>query len=226
MQNRVVAIVPAAGAGKRFGGNKIFATLKGLPVLAWVLKTLQSTESISEIIPVLSGRDIEKGLKLVESFGIDKVKKIVPGGKERQDSVFRGISAIDEEDSLVLIHDGVRPLVRDGLIRSVISAVEGYDGAVAAVPVKDTIKLVDNHLVIKTPDRNTLVSVQTPQVFPYKTILEGYNRVKVEGGFYTDDASIVEHYGGKVRVVEGDYRNIKITTHEDLLVAERLLEEE
>ncbi|HHN64836.1 MAG TPA: 2-C-methyl-D-erythritol 4-phosphate cytidylyltransferase [Nitrospirae bacterium] len=221
---RVIAIVPAAGAGRRFGGNKVFATLGGLPVLGWVLKTLQSVEVISEIIPVLSGRDIEKGLGIVESLGIGKVHRIVPGGKERQDSVYRGISAIDGKDCLVLIHDGVRPLVSSGLVERVIMAVQGYDGAVAAVPVKDTIKVVDGETIIETPDRNSLVSVQTPQAFPYGVLCRAYQRIKAEGGFFTDDASIVEHYGGRVRVVEGEYRNIKITTPEDILMAERLLE--
>ncbi len=219
----VIAIVPAAGSGRRFGGNKVFAELRGLPVIVWSLKALHAVEEIVEIIPVLPEADMEKGLTLFEKHGFEKIKKIAPGGKERQESVYHGLELVERDGSLVLIHDGVRPLVSVSLIRRIISSVHDCDGVIPAFPPKDTIKVVSGDIVKETLKRESLVAVQTPQVFRCRILKDAYRKTMSERRFFTDDAAVVEHYGGRIKVVEGDYKNIKITTPEDLTIAETLL---
>lgn len=221
--NGVVAIVPSAGAGRRFGASKTFAELRGKPVIIWTLQMLQGVDEIVEIIPVMRADEMERGLELIERYGITKVKKVAPGGEERQHSVYIGIGYIERPVSSVLIHDGVRPLVTADLIRTTIRHLRGYDGVMAGVSLKDTVKVVEDGVVKGTLRRDALVAVQTPQVFRKKVLVEAYKAVIGTGMNFTDDSAIVEHYGGRVRVVEGDYRNIKITTPEDIAVAEAYL---
>ncbi len=247
-KKKVVAIVPAAGLGRRFksGTSKIYQELAGKPVFIRVLKTLEDTDMIAEIIPVLRKKDTEYGATLIREYGISKVKKIATGGKERQDSVFKGLNFIDDKDCLVLIHDGARPLVEKGLIRKAIKELlsatapscvkwrkyglkrdesedRSYDGVVVGVPVKDTIKEIDDGLIIKTLRRNSIWTVQTPQVFYYSSIFSAYEKAMKEGFYSTDDSALVERYGGRVKVIMGSYKNIKITTTEDLIFAEIFL---
>ncbi|MFO0753062.1 MAG: 2-C-methyl-D-erythritol 4-phosphate cytidylyltransferase [Thermodesulfovibrionales bacterium] len=243
MQKKVAAIIPAAGLGKRFGsrGGKTLHLLSGRPLLAWVLEVFQQCGMIDEILPVLKSEDRDAGWALVERYGITKVRRIVPGGDERQDSVFNGIEALGEEPSAVVIHDGARPLVEGFLIERALEGLKGYDGAVAGVPVKDTIKAAkpsspaqaapgqhggapESEAVVEgTLDRMTLWAIQTPQAFPLDRIREAHRRARAEGFYGTDDAALIERYGGAVRIVMGSYRNIKVTTPEDILVAEALL---
>jgi 2-C-methyl-D-erythritol 4-phosphate cytidylyltransferase len=226
MSVRVIAVVPAAGSGVRFGPgtNKTLSPLLGKPVLVWTLRALASVPEISEIIPVLREPDIEECMKLIEEHGIPKVKKVVPGGDKRQDSVRNGLGNIDDEEAIVLVHDGVRPLIDTSLVGKVIAGLEGYDGCVCAVAPKDTIKEIsEDGAIASTPSRENLLAVQTPQAFRYTTIMEAYRRAEAEGFNSTDDSALVERAGGKVNVVEGSYRNIKITTPEDILVAELFL---
>jgi 2-C-methyl-D-erythritol 4-phosphate cytidylyltransferase len=228
MPQKIIALVPAAGSGARFGPgtSKSFALLLDTPVLIWTLKTLAASEEVAEIIPILKEPDMPLSLKLIEEHGILKVNRVVPGGGERHDSVLNGLKQIEDEDVKVLIHDGVRPLLDTSLIRDVIKGLEGYDGCVCALPPKDTIKeLRDDGTISSTPPRERLAAVQTPQIFGYTTIMEAYERARAEGFRSTDDAALVERAGGSVNVVEGSYHNIKITTPEDILVAEMFLEQ-
>ncbi|MCL4458207.1 MAG: 2-C-methyl-D-erythritol 4-phosphate cytidylyltransferase [Nitrospirae bacterium] len=244
-QRNIVAIVPAAGLGKRFGEekNKPFYPIKDKPLLVWTLEKLQESDEITEIIPVMKEGDLITCGDLVEKYNITKVKRIVPGGKERQDSVYNGIKALGGKTSIVAIHDGARPFIDMDLIKRTIAGLKGYDGAIAAVPVKDTIKEVYGErgqslftsrrmgtvpeytecIVKNTLNRNVLWAVQTPQVFHLQKIKEAYEKAFSDKYYATDDAALIEHYGGKVKIVMGSYRNIKITTPEDIKIAEALI---
>ena len=231
-QVKVFAIVPAAGKGKRFGPdtNKPFQTLISNPLIIWSLKALENVIDIVEIIPVLKVEDMEHGRNVFEEYGLSKIKRIAPGGKERQDSVYNGLKLIENTNCIVLIHDGVRPLIEKPLIEGMIKQMseilqkkEQCDGIVLGVPLKDTIKVAEDGIIKKTLRRDSLWAIQTPQVFPYSNIFSAYERAMKEGFYSTDDAAIVEKYGGKIKIVMGSYRNIKITTPEDLAIAEILL---
>lgn len=232
-QEKVVAIVPAAGLGKRFGPgtNKPFQSLSGKPIIVWSLEILEAVVDIAEIIPVLKNEDMEQGAKVFEENSLSKIKKIAPGGRERQDSVYNGLKLIEDKNCLVLIHDGVRPLIERDLIERTIKELKDSDGVVTGVPLKDTIKEVQssefgvqNEIIIKkTLKRNVLWAIQTPQVFPYNRLFTVYEKAMKEGFYSTDDAALVERYGGRIKVVMGSYKNIKITTPEDLAIAEFLL---
>jgi len=229
---KVIAIVPAAGLGKRFGPgtDKPFQTLGGKPLIVWSLKALEAVSEISEIIPVLKPGDMEAGQKLFEEAGFTKIRRIAPGGKERQDSVYSGLKHAEDTHCIVLVHDGVRPLIEPRLVGELIKHMsdairdkEDCDGIIPGVPVKDTIKETEDGFVRKTLKRGPLWAVQTPQVFPCKKILEAYDEAAREGYYATDDAALIERYGGTVKIIMGSYTNIKITTPEDLVVAEALL---
>jgi 2-C-methyl-D-erythritol 4-phosphate cytidylyltransferase len=229
---KVFAIVPAAGKGKRFepGTNKPFQNLISKPLIIWSLKALEKVIDIVEIIPVLRVEDMEHGRNVFEEYGLSKIKRIAPGGKERQDSVYNGLKLIENTNCIVLIHDGVRPLIEKPLIEGMIKQMseilqkkEQCDGIVLGVPLKDTIKVAEDGIIKKTLRRDSLWAIQTPQVFPYSNIFSAYERAMKEGFYSTDDAAIVEKYGGKIKIVMGSYRNIKITTPEDLAIAEILL---
>ena len=234
-QSRVIAVVPAAGLGKRFGAdaNKPFLLLGGKPLIIWPLEVLESIPDIVEIIPALKPGDMEQGQRVFEEYGLKKIKKIAPGGKERQDSVYNCLKLIQDKDSIVMIHDGVRPLIEKNIVedalkelgpdRQAIKDKGGFDGVVLAVPVKDTIKVIQDMFVTRTLKRESIRAIQTPQIFPYEVILKAYDRAMKEGLYSTDDSALVERYGGKVRIVMGSYRNIKITTQEDLVIAEAFL---
>lgn len=229
MGGHVIAVVPAAGAGLRFGpgADKPFAPLLGKPLIVWALQSLQAAEEVSEIIPVLRPPDVGRGLETVKAFGLFKVKKIAEGGPERQDSVFNGLRLIDEPEAIVLIHDGARPLLERALIQIVLRGLEGHDGAVAALPPKDTIKETDvDGIVVRTPQRGSLRAAQTPQVFRFKTLIAAYMKAAEDNFCSTDDSALVERIGGRVKAVPGSYKNIKITTPEDLDIAALLLEKE
>lgn len=245
MNNKVIAIVPAAGLGKRFGrgGNKPFHPLIDKPLIVWALEVFESIDDIAEVIPVFKKADMEQGCALLERFKLSKVKRIAPGGKERQDSVYNGLNLIGNKANAVLIHDGVRPLVERDLIKRAIQELlspqhpptppllrggeGGFDGVVVGVPLKDTIKEVRSRekeiIVKKTLNRNVLWAIQTPQVFKYAPLINAYKKAMDEGVYSTDDSAIVERYGGKVKVIMGSYTNIKITTPEDMDIAELFL---
>lgn len=224
---RVVALLPSAGQGKRIGEGikKPFLSLGGRPILAETIERFHSVRYITEIIPIIQENDMEFCLEgIVERYKFNKIKRIAPGGHERQDSVYNGLKLVDPRSTLVLIHDGVRPFIRPNLIEEVIMAALEEDGAVLGLPVKETIKEIDNSgTVEKTYKRDRLWSIQTPQVFHYKIILEAYERAYRDNFYSTDDASLVERIGGRIKVIMGSYDNIKITTPEDLLLGEIIL---
>lgn len=214
--------------GKRMGApiNKQYLLLADKPILAHTLELLQQAEFIDEIYPVVPQEEIDFcRVHIVEKYGINKVKKIVAGGAERQHSVLNALRVIpaDDED-IILIHDGVRPFVPlTALLRS-LEIASSFDGAVVAVPAKDTIKIVRDAFAVATPPRETLWLAQTPQTFRYCVIRAAHELAAVEGFSGTDDSSLLERLGKKIHIVIGDYRNIKITTPEDLLLAETFIQ--
>lgn len=223
------ALIPAAGMGKRMGAsiNKQYLQLQGLPIVARTIAQFEKSSLIEAIYLVIPAEEIPYCREhVVEACGFRKVAAIVPGGKERQNSVMNGLAAMKDRlqaDDVVLIHDGVRPLVTEQLLAESIQTACSYDGALVAVPAKDTIKTVRDEIVTGTPPRETLWQAQTPQSFRYSVICEAYHSAEAAGFMGTDDASLVERLGGTVRIVRGDYRNIKITTPEDLVLAEAFL---
>jgi 2-C-methyl-D-erythritol 4-phosphate cytidylyltransferase len=163
---------------------------------------------------------------IVTEYGFNKIAAIVAGGKERQNSVMNGLRALQKyaaDDDVILIHDGVRPLISENLLFESIQSARLHDGALVAVPVKDTIKTVQDGIVRDTPQREMLWQAQTPQAFRFGVIFNAHLSAEIDGFSGTDDASLVERNGGKVHVIAGDYRNIKITTPEDLILAEAFL---
>ena len=217
---KVGAIIVAAGRGERMGGvDKMFALLGGKPVLARVLDTFQKCNSVDQMVVVVHQENLEKCQRLVTEQGWSKVAKVCPGGRLRQDSVAAGLKLLDR-CHWVIIHDGARPLVTTDLIDRGLEAARETGAAVAAIPVTDTIKLAgDNMIVQGTPPRRNLWAVQTPQVFRFDIIAKAYQQAKTE---VTDDARLVEQLGNKVKLYMDTYDNIKITTPEDLILAEIL----
>ncbi len=224
-----IALIPAAGMGKRMGAsiNKQYLQLDGMPIVARTIEVFESSPLIDAIYLVIPEEEIPYCREhVVEACGFRKVAAIVPGGKERQNSVMNGLQAMrpDVADSdVILIHDGVRPFVSEELIAEIIRIACSCAGALVAVPAKDTIKTVRDGIVVETPLREMLWQAQTPQAFRYKTIFEAHRSAIQNGYAGTDDSSLVERLGGDVRIVRGDYRNIKITTPEDLVIAEAFL---
>jgi 2-C-methyl-D-erythritol 4-phosphate cytidylyltransferase len=226
MKNSVIAIVPAAGMGKRFGEgtNKPFASLGDKPLIIWAVEALQSLPEVAEIIPAVKEADVKLCRRLFEEFSITKIRRIAPGGRERQDSVFNGLTLIQDKTAVVLVHDGVRPLIEPSVIKKVLQQLNGCDGVVVGVPLKDTVKEVTDGIVRNTPERNSLWAIQTPQAFHFHTLYAAYEKAAADSFYATDDSALVERYGGKIKVIQGSYTNIKVTTPEDLLVAEVFLE--
>lgn len=224
----VSAVIVAAGRGTRMNMdcNKQYVEVSGIPVLVRTLKVFQDCRSIDEIILVVNGQDfVYCKQNIVEDYGFSKVKALVAGGKERQESVFNGLKEVDEDCGIVLIHDGARPFVDEQILLDNIAVAESLGAACTAVPVKDTVKVSDpDGFITQTLDRSTLWSVQTPQSFQYKIVMEAHRRAVNEGFSGTDDAVLVERMGIKTRLVMGSYRNIKITTQEDLSMAEAIAE--
>ena len=233
MKQKIYAIVPSAGVGRRFGveKNKPFFQLAGRPIIVRSLEILQSIAQITEIIPVVKEEDLESAAELFEQYELTKIRQIVPGGAERQDSVYNALKTIRDDKALVLIHDGGRPFADSTIFLDAISRLPGFDGVVAAVRVKDTIKEVAEAalgsdvtpVVRQTLNRDLLYAVQTPQLFPFSVIMQAHEKARAVKYYGTDDASLVERYGGRIGIIEGSYRNIKITTPEDILIAESLL---
>lgn len=226
----IIAIVPAAGAGKRLGLgiNKAFAILQGAPLIVHCLKMLQETELVKRAIVVLAPAEVEEGQALLQSYQDKYFAElpfvVVAGGKERQDSVANGLAAVTETDCYVAVHDGARPFAGKAVFERTLAAAKEQGAAIAAVPVKDTIKVVDaDGVVTETPARSSLVAVQTPQIFEVGLLKQAYAYLAENPTAVTDDASVVELLGHKVVVAMGRYENIKITTPEDLVFAENLL---
>ena len=225
---RVVAVIPAAGLGIRMEGSqaKQFLKIHGKPILALTLEKFQSCPDIHKVIAVVPSKQVDFCREeVVEKYKLTKVVKIIAGGRRRQESVRLGIKASEGLHDIVLIHDGVRPFIEPALISRVIAASRKHRAVITAIPARDTVKEVDETgLVVKTYDRNWIWLVQTPQVFRFKDILKAHERALEEGWEEgTDDAFLMEKMGIPVKVVEGSEHNIKITTPLDLELAKFLL---
>lgn len=214
--NKLGVVIVAAGTSQRMGGiNKLFASLMRKPLLAWSVDTCEGYSSIQQIVLVLNNKDLARGQKLKKERNWSKVALYL-GGARRQDSVKAGLKQIEDCD-LVMIHDGARPFLTSDLIEDGLKVVQETGAAVAAVPIKDTIKLAnDERLTGKTIQRDRLWAAQTPQIFSFDVITRAYENLVAE---VTDDATAVERLGRKVQLYMGDYRNIKVTTTEDLQLA-------
>ncbi len=223
---KVSVVVAAAGKGARMGldTNKLYMEIQGQPILAVTLKKFEDSVLIDEIIIVSHEDEIGYCRKnIIDKFGFSKVKAIVPGGPTRQQSVYNGLKRVSADCGIVLIHDGARPFIDGDAIGECAEAAGKYGAAVAAVPAKDTVKRSDDeNFVIETVERNKLWYIQTPQAFQYKLIMEAHRKAEEEGFEGTDDAVLAERAGNKVRLVMCNYFNIKITTKEDLVIAEAI----
>ena len=218
------AVIVAAGSASRMGGiDKVMAPLGGEPMIARTVRAFQECDAVSEIV-IVTREDLILPIRELTK-GCEKVKAVVAGGKSRQESVGKGLSALSKDVKLAAIHDGARPLITWQLIDWVIRAANTYGAAAPAIPVKDTIKTVEGGLVVNTPDRSKLNAVQTPQVFDIDMLKGALLKAYQDGAEVTDDCSAVERLGMKVKIVEGDEKNLKVTTPMDLKIAEMLLEE-
>ncbi len=218
------AVIVAAGSASRMGGiDKVMAPLNGEPMIVHTVRAFQNCDAIREIV-VVTRPDL---IRTVMGFckDMDKVRAVVAGGDDRPESVRNGISALSDKVKLVAVQDGARPLVSWQVIDRTVRAANTYGAAAPAVPVKDTVKEVAGGLVVTTPDRSRLQAVQTPQVFDRDLLQVALKKAKENGAAITDDCSAVELLGMKVKIVEGDEHNIKITTPVDLKIAQLFMEE-
>ena len=221
---RCGAVIVAAGSASRMGGiDKVMAPLGGEPMILRTVRAFQECDAISEIVIVTREDLIMPVTGLTREMS--KVTAVVAGGASRQESVHLGLNALSDKVKLAAIHDGARPFITWQLIDWVVRAANTYGAAAPAIPVKDTIKEVQGFVVKSTPDRSALRAVQTPQVFDYDLLRAALKKAKEDGAEVTDDCSAVERMGMSVKIVEGDERNIKVTTPLDLKIAELLLEE-
>ncbi|MFH0839064.1 MAG: 2-C-methyl-D-erythritol 4-phosphate cytidylyltransferase [Candidatus Omnitrophota bacterium] len=224
---KVVAIVPAAGKGVRLGNDiaKPFVSIKGRPLLAHTLGVLNKSPLVSAIV-VVAHRDFVGSVEsdIIRRYRISKARLCIEGGKTRHESVYNALLAIRESDyTLVMIHDCARPFLTEDIIRRSCNAALRFGAACVGMPLKDTIKEIKNNVVKRTLDRRYLWQIQTPQVFRKKLVLDAYARF-YRKGYFSDDASVVEKLKAKIRMVEGSYYNIKITTPEDIVLAEKIYE--
>ena len=217
------AVIVAAGRSSRMGGvDKTFAPLLGTPLIAHTVERFEAHPAVTEIALVLAAESVERGQELAASRGWRKVARVCAGGERRQDSVYNGLAALSPCD-LVLVHDGARPCLDAATLERGIEAAVEHGAAVAGTPVKDTIKRVSPELLVEeTPERARLWAAQTPQVFRYDLLMQAHRICEAD---VTDDAAMVESLGHEVRMFEGTYENIKVTTAGDLVVAEAFLRE-
>ncbi|MCM3006804.1 2-C-methyl-D-erythritol 4-phosphate cytidylyltransferase [Priestia koreensis] len=217
-------IIPAAGQGKRMnaGKNKQFIELDGVPVIIHTLRVFDADPLCDGIILVVNEQDQLFFQHLISEYGVQKISEMVIGGQERQHSVYNGLQKLQDHE-VVLIHDGARPFVEQDKIHELVDVVQKEQAAVLAVQMKDTVKRAVDGYAVETVERSSLWSVQTPQAFLVPVIQHAHEVARQQGFLGTDDASLVEYIGEKVAIVEGRYHNIKLTTQEDLLYAEAIL---
>ena len=219
------AVIVAAGSASRMGGiDKVMAQLDGEPMVVRSVRAFQECDAIREIV-VVTRPDLIVAVRDLCS-GFDKVTAVVAGGKDRPASVSNGLAALSEKVKLAAIHDGARPLISWQIIDRAVRAANTYGAAAPAIPVKDTIKVVQGGIVKETPERKNLYAVQTPQVFDFDLLRGALKKAVLDKAEITDDCSAVERMGMSVKIVEGDERNLKITTPIDLTIAKMLLEEQ
>ncbi|QUH19843.1 2-C-methyl-D-erythritol 4-phosphate cytidylyltransferase [Alkaliphilus sp. B6464] len=221
------AIIVAAGKGRRMGReyNKQYILLGNKPIVAHTIEVFEDSSLIDEIILVVGKGEVDLIKQIIiDKYNFKKVISIVEGGDRRQDSVYNGLRAIGNNCNIVLIHDGARPFITDSIIEEGIDVANKTGACIAAVPVKDTIKVSNESMdVVNTPNRETLWAVQTPQVFKYQLVMDAYEKLQNSNIEATDDAMIIERLGYTVKIIKGSYENIKITTPEDLILGEGIL---
>ena len=222
---RLAVVVVAAGRSSRMAGvDKTFAQVAGIPLIIHTLQRLAASDAVGRIALVVADDAVLRADELTRQYQVPKLAAICPGGARRQDSVAAGLAALDDSSRWIAVHDGARPCIADDILQRGLDAVRQWGAAAAAVPVKDTIKVVnDNGVITHTPARATLWAAQTPQVFERGLLQAAHRTAAASGQEYTDDAAMVAAAGHTVRVFEGSYDNIKVTTPEDLVIVERLL---
>jgi len=217
------AVVPAAGSSRRMGGeNKLLLSLGGAPVIARTVQALEQSEYIAEIILAVREEDLLMMAEICKAYAVSKPLKLVAGGESRQESVMAALRECDSRAAFVAVHDGARPLVERDVIDRTIEQAFSCAAAAPAVPVKDTIKVAAGHIVQNTPERSTLFAVQTPQVFDIDLLRTALQAAADSNASITDDCSAVERLGKEIYLTDGSYTNIKITTPEDLILAEAI----
>ncbi|MBI4641788.1 MAG: 2-C-methyl-D-erythritol 4-phosphate cytidylyltransferase [Candidatus Tectomicrobia bacterium] len=225
---KVAALIPAAGSGKRMGGGteKQFLYLGSKPLLAYTLERFQQCEVIDEIYIILpQGKMTFCEDEIVKRYAFSKVKELIAGGERRQDSVYYGLKAVKPDTMIVVIHDGVRPFIEESLIRHVIEAAREWGAAIAALPEQDTIKEVtQDQFVSQTIDREKIWRVQTPQAFHYPLLWKAFEKAMSCGYYGTDEAYLIEQIGHPIKIVGGSPFNIKVTTPDDLVLGEAILQ--
>lgn len=223
----VCAVIVAAGSSRRMGGeNKLLLPLAGAPVLAHTLAAFERCAAVRDIVLVCREQDILPYTALARSHGITKLRTVLRGGDSRTDSVRAGVEAAPPDTALVAVHDGARPLVSEAVITEAVMAAAAHGAAAPVVPVKDSIKRIEDGRIAADVPRDTLAAVQTPQVFDRDLLRRALDRAAAAGHSYTDDCAAVEALGQAVYATRGSYQNIKITTPEDIPVATALLQEE
>ena len=222
--NGVVIVAAGTGSRMNMGINKQFIKLEGKEIIAYTIEKFYNNSNIEDIVVVVKEDESEFFKKeILDKYNFKNVK-IAYGGKERQDSVYNGLKLLDEKCDVVLIHDGARPFVSDKIIDKIIEEAKEHKAIVVGVPVKDTIKVIDNDKnIVDTPNRSVLWAVQTPQTFDYNILIDAYKDAFKNKFYGTDDAMLVERIGYKVKMLEGSYNNIKITTQEDLNIGSQIL---
>ncbi len=220
------AIIVSAGNSSRMNGiDKQFSLIENIPVIGHCMLAFEKCESIYEIIVVTKAENAEKIKATAAGLGISKLTHVVEGGSTRQASVVNGIKKVSEMTKMIAVHDGARPLIKSENIQKVIADARIFGGATLGVPVKDTIKVVSDNLITDTPPRSSLYITQTPQVFKKSVYMRGMDFALRNGLDFTDDCQLAESIGVKVYMTKGDYTNIKITTPEDLSIAEIIFKE-
>ena len=222
--NGVVIVAAGTGSRMNMGINKQFIKLEGKEIIAYTIEKFYNNSNIEDIVVVVKEDESEFFKKeILDKYNFKNVK-IAYGGKERQDSVYNGLKLLDEKCDVVLIHDGARPFVSDKIIDKSIEEAKEHKAIVVGVPVKDTIKVIDNDKnIVDTPNRSVLWAVQTPQTFDYNILIDAYKDAFKNKFYGTDDAMLVERIGYKVKMLEGSYNNIKITKQEDLNIGSQIL---
>ena len=222
--NGVVIVAAGTGSRMNMGINKQFIKLEGKEIIAYTIEKFYNNSNIEDIVVVVKEDESEFFKKeILDKYNFKNVK-IAYGGKERQDSVYNGLKLLDEKCDVVLIYDGARPFVSDKIIDKSIEEAKEHKAIVVGVPVKDTIKVIDNDKnIVDTPNRSVLWAVQTPQTFDYNILIDAYKDAFKNKFYGTDDAMLVERIGYKVKMLEGSYNNIKITTQEDLNIGSQIL---
>ena len=222
--NGVVIVAAGTGSRMNMGINKQFIKLEGKEIIAYTIEKFYNNSNIEDIVVVVKEDESEFFKKeILDKYNFKNVK-IAYGGKERQDSVYNGLKLLDEKCDVVLIHDGARPFVSDKIIDKSFDEAKEHMAIVVGVPVKDTIKVIDNDKnIVDTPNRSVLWAVQTPQTFDYNILIDAYKDAFKNKFYGTDDAMLVERIGYKVKMLEGSYNNIKITTQEDLNIGSQIL---